>query len=136
MTDNPVVLLEFMRPQRPHVDRFTDEKKRRPEDGREHEGAGREEVRRAVLELEGARENVAEAEDQARLAGENLELVQVSYSAGRATYLEMSDASTALASAGHEFDDGAAPPFACVHGAVLRGQRSHVRAGPPAHVRD
>lgn len=52
----------------------------------------REEVRRAVLDLESARANRAKAEEQLKLARENEQMVRNNFRAGVATALEASDA--------------------------------------------
>jgi outer membrane protein TolC len=62
------------------------------------EARTRDEVRRALLDLESARANKVKASEQVKLARENIELVKTSYTAGAATYLEVSDSSTALLS--------------------------------------
>ncbi len=62
------------------------------------EARAKEEVRKALLDLESARANKSKAEEQVKLARENMELVNVNYAAGAATYLEVTDASTALLS--------------------------------------
>ena len=59
----------------------------------------RDEVRRATLELDNARANRAKAQEQLALARENAAMVAQNYSAGIATHLEASDATTALANA-------------------------------------
>lgn len=59
----------------------------------------RDEVRRALLDLESARSNRVKAEETVKLARENQQLVTVNYQAGAATQLEVSDANTALAAA-------------------------------------
>jgi outer membrane protein TolC len=56
----------------------------------------KEQVHRAQLELESARTNRAKAEDQVRLAKENLALIRINTVAGVATYLEQEDAIGAL----------------------------------------
>ena len=58
-----------------------------------------DEVKRSSLDLESARANKAKAGEQVSLARENAKLVQVSYKAGAATYLEVADANTALLAA-------------------------------------
>jgi outer membrane protein TolC len=58
-----------------------------------------DEVKRTLLDLESAKANKAKAAEQVSLARENAKLVQVSYKAGASTYLEVSDANTALLSA-------------------------------------
>lgn len=57
------------------------------------------EVKRANLDWESARANRVKAEEQLKLARENSRLVEVSFQAGVATYIEVSDANTALTSA-------------------------------------
>ncbi len=57
----------------------------------------RDEVRRAELDLASARASLVKAEEQRRLAAENMRLVTVSYKSGAATQVELSDATTALA---------------------------------------
>ncbi|HYI01845.1 TolC family protein [Hyalangium sp.] len=59
----------------------------------------RDEVRRAVLDLVSARANRLKAERQVQLARESQRLVDVSFKAGAATYLEVTDINTALAAA-------------------------------------
>lgn len=56
----------------------------------------RDEVRRALLDLESAQANRTIAEDQLRLAKESATLVRGSYEVGAATYLELIDADNAL----------------------------------------
>ncbi|MDY7229512.1 TolC family protein [Hyalangium rubrum] len=63
------------------------------------ENKARDEVRRGLLELASARANRIKAEEQLRLAREGQRLVDVSFKAGSATYLEVTDANTALAAA-------------------------------------
>jgi outer membrane protein TolC len=58
-----------------------------------------DEVKRTLLDLDSARANKAKAAEQVSLARENAKLVQVSYKAGAATYLEVADANAALLSA-------------------------------------
>ncbi len=64
---------------------------------RSAENKARDEVRRAMLDLASARANRIKAEEQLRLAREGQRLVDVSFKAGLATYLEVTDANTALA---------------------------------------
>lgn len=59
----------------------------------------KEQVHTASLGLESARVNRAKAEDQVRLARENLALIRINTEAGAATYLEQEDAISALDSA-------------------------------------
>ena len=59
----------------------------------------RDEVRRALHDLESAQANRAKAEEQLRLARENGALVRTNFEAGVATYLEQSDAITAVLNA-------------------------------------
>ncbi len=59
----------------------------------------REDVRRARLDLDSAVANRVKAKEQLDLARENQRLVDVNYKAGAATYLEVSDANTALLTA-------------------------------------
>jgi outer membrane protein TolC len=66
---------------------------------RSAENKARDEVRRAMLDLASARANRVKAEEQLRLAREGQRLVDVSFKAGTATYLEVTDANTALAAA-------------------------------------
>ncbi len=66
---------------------------------RSAENRARDEVRRAQLDLESAEANRIKAEEQAKLAIENAELVQKSFEAGVATYLEVTDAQLARRSA-------------------------------------
>lgn len=61
--------------------------------------SARDEVRRALLDLESSRANRIKSEEQARLARENMRLITVNYQAGAATQIEVSDANTALAQA-------------------------------------
>jgi outer membrane protein TolC len=63
------------------------------------ENRARDEVRRGLLDLASARANRIKAEEQLRLAREGQRLVDVSFKAGVATYLEVTDANTALAAA-------------------------------------
>ncbi|HEX9291529.1 MAG TPA: TolC family protein [Anaeromyxobacteraceae bacterium] len=58
-----------------------------------------DEVKRARLDLDSAVANRQKAKEQLDLARENQKLVNVNYKAGAATYLEVSDANTALLSA-------------------------------------
>ena len=55
----------------------------------------RDDVRRAQLDLDSARAAYRKAEEQARLAAEALQHAQAAYAQGAATYLEVSDATTA-----------------------------------------
>jgi outer membrane protein TolC len=80
----------------------------------------RDEVRRAVLDLESARANRLKAEEQARLARENMRLVSVAYSSGTATQVDLSDATTALAAA----EVGAVTEALNVQVATLRLQKA------------
>ncbi|HEX8698734.1 MAG TPA: TolC family protein, partial [Myxococcaceae bacterium] len=66
---------------------------------RNAENKARDEVRRAMLDLASARANRIKAEEQLRLAREGQRLVDVSFKAGTSTYLEVTDANTALAAA-------------------------------------
>jgi multidrug efflux system outer membrane protein len=66
---------------------------------RSAENKARDEVRRAMLDLASARANRIKAEEQLRLAREGQRLVDVSFKAGTSTYLEVTDANTALAAA-------------------------------------
>lgn len=59
----------------------------------------RDEVRRALNDLESAQANRSKAEEQLRLARENGGLVRTNFEAGVATYLEQSDAITAVLNA-------------------------------------
>jgi multidrug efflux system outer membrane protein len=59
----------------------------------------RDEVRRGLLDLASARANRVKAERQLQLAREGQRLVDVSFKAGTATYLEVTDANTALSAA-------------------------------------
>jgi outer membrane protein TolC len=59
----------------------------------------RDEVRRGLLDLASARANRLKAERQLELAREGQRLVDVSFKAGAATYLEVTDATTTLAAA-------------------------------------
>jgi outer membrane protein, multidrug efflux system len=59
----------------------------------------RDEVRRAQLDLDSARAARRKAEEQARLAAEALAHAQAAYAQGAATYLEVSDATTATETA-------------------------------------
>jgi outer membrane protein TolC len=56
----------------------------------------KDEVRRAFYDLESAEANRTKAGEQVRLARENAQLVEASYDAGAATYLDVVDAQTAL----------------------------------------
>lgn len=60
------------------------------------EAKARDEVRRALLDLESARANRLKAAEQVKLARENATLVEASYEAGAGTYLEVIDANAAL----------------------------------------
>jgi outer membrane protein TolC len=59
----------------------------------------RDEVRRALNDLESAQANRTKAEEQLRLARENGALVRTNFEAGVTTYLEQSDAITAVLNA-------------------------------------
>jgi outer membrane protein TolC len=59
----------------------------------------RDEVKRALLDVESARANRTKAAEQLSLARENISLVQKTFEAGTATYLEVTDAQAALAGA-------------------------------------
>jgi len=59
----------------------------------------REEVVRARLDLDAAIANRKKAQEQVELARENQRLVELSYKAGAATYIEVSDANNQLVSA-------------------------------------
>jgi outer membrane protein TolC len=59
----------------------------------------KDEVRRALNDLESAQANRTKAEEQLRLARENGSLVRTNFEAGVATYLEQSDAITAVLNA-------------------------------------
>lgn len=59
----------------------------------------KDEVRRALLDLETARSNSLTATEQLKLARENSSLVQASFEAGVGTYLEVVDATAALTGA-------------------------------------
>lgn len=63
------------------------------------ENKARDEVRRALLDLETARSNRLTAEEQLTLARENAALVKASFEAGAGTYLEVVDANAALTGA-------------------------------------
>jgi outer membrane protein TolC len=63
------------------------------------EAKAREEVRRSRLDLDSAIANSVKAKEQLDLARENQRLVNVNYKAGAATYIEVSDANTALLTA-------------------------------------
>jgi len=63
------------------------------------EAKAKEDVRRAHLDLDSAIANSLKAKEQLDLARENQRLVNVSYKAGAATYIEVSDANTALLTA-------------------------------------
>jgi outer membrane protein TolC len=63
------------------------------------ERKARDEVVRARLDLDSARAARIKADEQRRLAQENMRLVTVSYQSGAATQVELSDATTALAAA-------------------------------------
>ncbi|HWV38118.1 MAG TPA: TolC family protein [Vulgatibacter sp.] len=56
----------------------------------------KQDVETSLLSLESARANLVKAEEQARLAAENAELVRAQYDAGVATYLDVVDALGAL----------------------------------------
>lgn len=66
---------------------------------RSAEVKARDEVRRARLELESALANRSKADEQLRLARESRQIVESSFQAGVATYVEVSDAATALTGA-------------------------------------
>ena len=66
---------------------------------RKSELTAHNEVRTALLDLESARANRTKAEEQLKLARENMRLIDVNYQAGAATTIEVSDANTALAQA-------------------------------------
>jgi outer membrane protein TolC len=59
----------------------------------------RDELRRATLDLDNARANRAKAQEQLSLARENNDMVSQNYSAGIASHIDLSDATTALANA-------------------------------------
>jgi multidrug efflux system outer membrane protein len=59
----------------------------------------RDEVKRALLDLESAQANRVKAEEQAKLAQENMQLVTVNFTSGVATQLDVADATTQLRSA-------------------------------------
>ena len=63
------------------------------------EAKAREEVLKALLDLDSARANAVKAKEQRDLAAENLRLVDVSYRAGAATAVELADATAALRTA-------------------------------------
>jgi outer membrane protein TolC len=63
---------------------------------RSAEVKARDEVRRALLDLETARANRLKAEEQVKLARENAALVKASFEADAATYIEVTDANSAL----------------------------------------
>lgn len=63
------------------------------------ERRARDEVTRAKLDLDSALSARVKADEQRRLAQENMRLVTVSYQSGTATQVELSDATTALAAA-------------------------------------
>jgi outer membrane protein TolC len=63
------------------------------------EARARDEVRRTRLDLDAALANRQKAKETVDLARENQRLVEVSYKAGAATYLEVSDANNQLLSA-------------------------------------
>jgi len=67
------------------------------------ENRARDELRRGMLDLASARANRIKAEEQLRLARESQRLVDVSFKAGAATYLEVTDANTALAASENGF---------------------------------
>jgi outer membrane protein TolC len=56
----------------------------------------KDEVRQALYNLKSATANRVKAQEQARLARENVQLVKVNSDAGAATYLEVSDAAANL----------------------------------------
>jgi outer membrane protein TolC len=58
-----------------------------------------DEVRRARLDLDSARENRLKAEETVKLAREGRDLVEVGFKAGTSTYVEVADATTALVGA-------------------------------------
>jgi len=59
----------------------------------------RDEVKRTLMDLQTAHANRLKAEEQRRLARENMQLVTLNYDTGVATQIEVSDATTALAQA-------------------------------------
>lgn len=59
----------------------------------------RDEVKRALLDLESAQANRVKAVEQAKLAQENMQLVTVNFTSGVATQLDVADATTQLRSA-------------------------------------
>ncbi len=63
------------------------------------EAKAREDVRRALLDLDSAQANRSKAKEQVELARENHKLIEVNYRAGAATYIEVADAAAALLSA-------------------------------------
>ncbi|WP_164015396.1 TolC family protein [Pyxidicoccus trucidator] len=66
---------------------------------RKAELTAREDVQRAQLDLQSALANRLKAEQTVELARESQRLIDVSFKAGMATYLEVADANTALSSA-------------------------------------
>lgn len=63
------------------------------------ENRAHDELRRAALELESARLNRTTAQEQVRLARENMSMVTVNFKAGVATQVDVADAQAALAGA-------------------------------------
>ncbi len=59
----------------------------------------RDEVQRALLDLDAAQANRVKADEQARLAAENMQLVDVNFNSGVATQLDVADATTQLRNA-------------------------------------
>lgn len=59
----------------------------------------REEISRAMLDLESTRANLTKAREQVKLARESATIVNAAYEAGAATYLEIVDANAALTQA-------------------------------------
>ncbi|KFE66367.1 TolC family protein [Hyalangium minutum] len=88
----------------------------------------RDEIRRGLLDLASARANRLKAERQLQLARESQRLVDVSFKAGTATYLEVTDANTALAAA----ETGFVGETLNASLAALRVLKAAGRFAPPA----
>jgi outer membrane protein TolC len=66
---------------------------------RSAEAKALQDVQQALLDYQSAQANKAKATEQLSLARENAKLIEVNYKAGAATYLEVTDANSALLSA-------------------------------------
>jgi outer membrane protein TolC len=94
------------------------------------ENRARDEIRRGLLDLASARANRIKAEQQLQLAREGQRLVDVSFKAGTATYLEVTDANTSLAAA----ETGFVGETLNASLAALRVLKAAGMFAPPAHA--